>query len=143
MLAGVTACACVLLLLRAWRLLSHITVCGNGAHSGKGIVHYHQDNLLQAKLPCLCALPWGEEETLCCLISMHNRQYENPAGSSAGASGLVRRDVQGRSERYIRIHLQDFVPLHLRLLFSWLQCQVATTVLPFDNLLCDVIKNAL
>lgn len=97
MLAGVTARACVLLYLRARRVLSHITVCGNGALSGKGIVHYHKDNLLQAKVPCLCALPWGVEETLCCLISMHNRQYENPAGSNAGASGLSRHDVQGRN----------------------------------------------
>lgn len=44
--------------------VSHIPVCGNGAHSGKGIVHYHEDNLtvLPAKVPCS---PWGEEETHC------------------------------------------------------------------------------
>lgn len=35
------------------------------SRSGKGIVHYHEVNLLPVKVPCLCALLWGKEETSC------------------------------------------------------------------------------
>lgn len=57
---GVRECLCI---LWEWRVLSLIAVCGNGTHSGERIIHYHEDKLLQAEVPCLCALPWGEEET--------------------------------------------------------------------------------
>lgn len=63
---------------------THMPVWSNGAHGGKGIVHYRKDNSFQA-----CVL-WraGEEEPRWCLISLHNRQYEHPAGSWTEASGL-------------------------------------------------------
>lgn len=79
-------------------------MCGNGTHSGERIIHYHEDKLLRAEVPCLCALLWGEEETLC-LISTYKRQYEDPAGSRAEASGSRRSDMRGsRAE----IHLNQF-----------------------------------
>ena len=44
----VCVCESVLVYLCTWGEASHITVCGNGTRSGKGFVHYHKDNLLQA-----------------------------------------------------------------------------------------------
>lgn len=74
-----------LLYLCVYRALSHITVCGNGTHSGKGIAHYYKYILLQAKVP-LCVLNCGVKKTLCQAEhgrASYNRKYENAAGSSA------------------------------------------------------------
>lgn len=56
---GVIELACMLLYLLVLTLPSHITVCGNGAHSGKGIVHYHKNNLLRATKSPACVVYHG------------------------------------------------------------------------------------
>lgn len=76
---------------------------GNGARSGTGIVHYQKDNLLHAKAPCLCGLPWGEEETRCCLISVHNRQYEKQQEAELKRQVWVADDLQTYSDSFTRV----------------------------------------
>lgn len=98
-------CAYVLLYLRAWRVLSHIAVCGKGTRSEKGIVHYHKNNILQAKVSCLCTLPWGKEETLCqtkldvasyqCIIGNMKTQQEAALKPGVCVDMTCRADIFG------------------------------------------------
>lgn len=54
--------------------VSHFLVCGNGSRSGKGVVHYHKDNLryFKPKSPaCMlyCGVKRTHSVTLRCMLS--------------------------------------------------------------------------